>query len=406
MLDLPALRQDFQLLVVDADLGMTRCQGVDDVHILLRTRAEEADGDAEAVRQGELLLHGIAVVDVVRVEAGLILEGFPHQVAAVRGGVDQHVFRLRFQAALDDGLQVLVLQLRFLEGEIVHVNDEAVVPVLDLVDDPGEILELVLVDLDHPEAPGVVHVQDRLDAGGFSGAGVAVQEHVVRLTAFDKGLGVLDQRFLLPFAADQIVQGHVRGVGDGDQEFGPLILFLFRAYAEGLVQAEFAHAVARIEIRHHPEHLFHVRRLLNGFGELLHFFADVLVVDVLLLRQGPEILNHGEAVQAEPAFQTGEIIVEEILEDLQVALYELVHAPFARAGLFGDQGEGRFCHGQQKGEIVVPQIFVEAVHGGDVQETVDLMQDLTAQDLRLFAAFVEAAADAGQTVQDRVLANI
>ena len=118
------------------------------------------------------------------------------------------------------------------------------------------------------------------------------------------------------------------------------------------------------------------------------------------------MLNHCEAVQAEPAFQTGKIIVEEILEDLQVALHELVYAPFARAGFFGDQSEGRFCHGEQKGKIIVPQIFVEAVHGGDVQETVDLMQDLTAQDLRLFAAFVEAAADAGQTVQDRVLADI
>ena len=79
---------------------------------------------------------------------------------------------------------------------------------------------------------------------------------------------------------------------------------------------------------------------------------------------------------------------------------------FARAGLFRHQGEGCFCHGEQEGEIIVPQVFVEAVHCGEVQEPVDLMQDLPAESLRFLPAFVEAAADAGQTVQDGIFADV
>ena len=47
------------------------------------------------------------------------------------------------------------------------------VPVLHLGDDGGKILELVLVDLDHPEAVGVKLVHDGLDAGGFSCTGIS-----------------------------------------------------------------------------------------------------------------------------------------------------------------------------------------------------------------------------------------
>ena len=83
---------------------------------------------------------------------------------AVRGGIDQNIFRLLFQSALNDCLQVLVFDLKFLKGKIVHINDEFVIPVLDLRNHLVQILELMLVNLNDPKPLIIVTVQDRLDA--------------------------------------------------------------------------------------------------------------------------------------------------------------------------------------------------------------------------------------------------
>ena len=232
-----------QLLAPEQDLGVPFHQGVHDVEELLVIGLEVADGDAEAVGQGHLLLHGVVAVHVVGGHVGLIPPGLPHQMTAVGGGVDHHVLRLRLQSALDDGLQVFVFQLRLLKGQIVHEDDETVVAVLDLADDLGEVLELVLVDLDHAQALIVVLVQHRLDAGGFSRAGLAVEQHVVALPAGHEGLRVGDEALLLGLVSHQVVQVHVPGIGDGDEKLPLRVL----RDAEGLVETEFSHAHPAVE---------------------------------------------------------------------------------------------------------------------------------------------------------------
>ena len=139
-------------------------------------------------------------------------------MAAVGGRVDQDIFRFGLQSALDDSLEVFVFDLKFLEGEVVHINNEAVVAVFHFGQDPLQVAELMLVDLDHAQAPVVILVEDGLDAGGFAGSGIPVEQDVVGGPAADKGLGIGDQSLLLQFVADQIVQDHVAGGCDGDQE--------------------------------------------------------------------------------------------------------------------------------------------------------------------------------------------
>ena len=95
-----------QFVAPEQDLGIPFHQGVHDVEELLVIRLEVADGDAEAVGKGHLLLHRVVAVHVVGGHIGLIPPGLPHQMAAVGGGVDHHVLRLGLQSALDDGLQV------------------------------------------------------------------------------------------------------------------------------------------------------------------------------------------------------------------------------------------------------------------------------------------------------------
>ena len=86
-------------------------------------------------------------------------------MAAVRCGIDEHVLRLFLKSALDDRLQILVFDLKLLEGEIIHIDDELIIAVLDLRDHTIQILELMLVYLDHTEALIIVLIQYRLDGG-------------------------------------------------------------------------------------------------------------------------------------------------------------------------------------------------------------------------------------------------
>ena len=99
---------------------------------------------------------------------GIILPRLLDEVTAVGCCVDQHIVWLCLDATLDNSLQELVLDLKFFEGEIVHVDNELVVAVLDLGDDRGKILKLMLVDLDHAQALWIKLIDDGLDAGGFT----------------------------------------------------------------------------------------------------------------------------------------------------------------------------------------------------------------------------------------------
>ena len=173
-------------------------------------------------------------------------------MSSVGRRIDQDVLRLCLQSALDHSLEILVFDLKFFKRQIVHIDDKTVIAVLDFRDDALQILELVLVDFDHAESLAVVAVQDRLDAGGFAGARVAVQKNVIGHAAVYKGLCVGDQLLLLQIIADQILQLHVACGGDRNEE---LLFLIVVIDAEGLIEAEFADAVFLVKAGDDVVHL-------------------------------------------------------------------------------------------------------------------------------------------------------
>ena len=146
VVQLPLICLEKKLLLGHIDVIFLR-QGPHDVLECLLIRRAEIDRHTETVYQGKLLLNGIVCVKLL-VPVLLVFEGLPYQMTAVTGGVDQDIVRLPFQTAFDDCLQIFVFDLKFFKRQIVHVNDEAVVPVFDLSDDLVQILELMLVNLD------------------------------------------------------------------------------------------------------------------------------------------------------------------------------------------------------------------------------------------------------------------
>ena len=253
---------------------------------LVEFRRTEIDGQTEASRQGELLVDRVSPMLVVESVSVPVLEAFPHQVAAVAGGIDQNVGGLLLQAALDHRLQILVLSFEFLEAQIVHIYNEAVVASLDLADHVVQVPELVAVDLDDPKAPVKVLVGDGLNGGGLAGPRFSVEEDVVGVPALYEGLCVFHQPGLSRLVADQIVQMHMEDVLDGNDP-GPVALFGHDP--EGLVEAEPAHAVFPVEL---GDGVLHFLRAACGFqlyGKLTDPVTDPAVVDLALLRAGLKV---------------------------------------------------------------------------------------------------------------------
>jgi hypothetical protein len=153
----------------------------DDLEVPPLVGGREGYAQAEARRERELLLHGVAGVDVVVVCPALIPVGetLADQIAAVGGGVDPDVLRRLLDAALQQRLERLVLDLVLLERQVVHEEDEPRRAGPQESQHPRQRLEVLLRHLDEPQPPIGVLVQDGLDGGGLPGPRQAVEERVV-----------------------------------------------------------------------------------------------------------------------------------------------------------------------------------------------------------------------------------
>ena len=258
----------------------------------------------------------------------------------------------------------------------------------------------MLVDLDHPESPVIILVEDRLDRRGFAGAGIAVEQHVVGGASFHEGFGILDQLFLLNLIAHQIVQHHVGRGGDRNQKLRVVLLD-----TERLVEAELSDAVGPVEVGDDPVHLLPVMCALDGKAQRLDLVADALVVNPLRLADGMVVLNDREAADAQLLFDDRKIVVKELAEDLQIVFGELIDRPVVRADLLRNQREGRLRHRQQKRQIVMPEVPVKTIGRRHVQKPVDLIENFPDQLLILIGSFIEAVADVREPEQNAVLRN-
>ena len=388
-----------------------------------------ADGDTEAGHEGEFLLHGIRAVEFI-VAVRAVGPGLADQVTAVGGRVDQHVLGFGLEAALDHCLEVFVFDLELLKGEVIHVDDKAVVAVFDLGQDPLQIAELVFVDLDHAEAAVVILVEDGLDAGGFARAGIAVEQDVVGGASADKCLGIGDQFLLLQFIADQVIEHDIAGRRDGNEE---VVLSRSRVVhrscgiagrrdsragcrrhgrsrsrslpggidcvapslvdAESLVESEHSHAVIPVKTRDHCVHIVLIRCLLKLLAQRLHLLRDTVVIDSLFFADRVIILDHRKDIHLQSFFQRRKIIIKQLFENAQVIFYKVIDRAFVGPCLLGDQCKWSLCHGEQKGQIVVPEIFVKSVAGRQVQQSVDLVKNASREGLLIIIPPVKLPAD-------------
>ena len=140
---------------------------LDHGQVFVLAAAVEAEPQAEAVRQRDLLLDRLAGID--RGGAFVLDDVARHQMAPVRRGVEDDVLRPALDAAFEHGLQRLVGGVFGLEGEVVAEHDEALPRMTQQAHQLRQRFDVLAMNFDQLE-PG----------GGMRGA--------------DRGMGGLDQR--------------------------------------------------------------------------------------------------------------------------------------------------------------------------------------------------------------------
>ena len=121
-----------------------------DIVEFLLVRLAVVNGAAKAIYKAQLLLHGIGLVDALVMSYIIaVLPGLVNQMTTIAGSVNQNIARTYLKATLNDGLEVFIFCLKFLKGKVVHINYKAIIAALDLGNNSGQILKLMLINFDH-----------------------------------------------------------------------------------------------------------------------------------------------------------------------------------------------------------------------------------------------------------------
>src|SRR5467141_4492401 len=133
----------------------------------------------------------------------ILLHVLGHKLPPVRRRVDEEILGSRCNRAVEHDLERLVARgLRELERQVVAKQDKPLGPPRHLIDDIGEIDEIVLFHFDEAQALWVEFVEHGLDERGLPRATRTGQERVVGGSALDELARVLlDQR---PLAIDAV----------------------------------------------------------------------------------------------------------------------------------------------------------------------------------------------------------
>src|SRR5919107_5831066 len=221
----PAVPQEGTLLQVFCRDGQAAFSGESgyDLQVARLVGRGKSQAQSEAARKGELLLHGVAGVNVVACgTAATFGEALPDQVPAVGGRVEPDVLGRLFDAAFEERLESLVLDLVLLEGEVVDEEHETPATLAKDLEYHLHLRKIFLLDLDQPQPQVRVLVHDSLDGGGLACSRQAVKERVVGRKPGEEPLCVPDQRLPLALVGDEFGEAHRVRTGDGQESpFSP-----------------------------------------------------------------------------------------------------------------------------------------------------------------------------------------
>src|SRR5690606_15485441 len=102
-------------------------------------------------------------MDLLCLRARTIAEVFSDQVAAVGGGIDQHVIRPAFQASFQDSFQCSIVFGAVFKGEVIHKDDEFLGASAQYTDNLRKIAQMCLWNLHNTQSDIMVLIDQGLD---------------------------------------------------------------------------------------------------------------------------------------------------------------------------------------------------------------------------------------------------
>ena len=278
-------------------------------------------------------------------------------MATIGGCINKNIVRTFFQASLNDSFQVFVLNLKLFKGKVIHVNNEFIISVFDLCNQLIQILKLMLVNLNHTKSLIVIFIQDALDAGGFSGSGIAKKQTVVCFLALDKRFRVVDQLLLWNFVADKIRKAHIRNVGNRDN----LNVLSCMRNTKGLVKSQFSHSEIFVKLNHISHKFICGCSLCQTDGQLTDtipdFFVEQFIRTVRVL-----IGTDDRGIAGLKNFiKNTDIKIKQFFETDKVVFCHLVDASLYFSDNLARGRECIFFVYQQIRQIIMPEISGEAV---------------------------------------------
>ena len=136
------------------------------IKILFLARFGVIDGNTKTVDQRQFLLHGIRTMHTfILLYIVAVAPCLPDQMTSVGCRIDQNIIRFRLHTAFDDCFQEFIFNLKLLERKIIHINNELIISVFHRCNDIRQILELMLVNLDHTQALVIKLIDNGFDTG-------------------------------------------------------------------------------------------------------------------------------------------------------------------------------------------------------------------------------------------------
>ena len=242
------------------------------------------------------MLHITAVVPVLL-----------NQVASVGGRINQNVIRSCLHTAFNHCLQELILNLKLLKRQIIHINNKTIISVLNLGNHRRQILKLVFINLDHPKSLIVEFVDNRLDACRFSRTTVSKKKNIVGLLSLYKCKCILYQLFLLQLISNQIIQHNGIHIIDC-HKINPTVCS--RLNAKGFIQSKHSHAVILVKSGYTIKEFVFILCFLQPPAQSLYLLADIFIIHQFFFSNSLIIGNPAETVDPQIFLQSRKVIME------------------------------------------------------------------------------------------------
>ena len=98
--------------------------------------------------------------------------------------------------------------------------------------------------------------------------------------------------------------------------------------------------------------------------------------------------------------------MKQIDEGLKIAQSKVIDTAVSGSYLFTGKAEGIFVGNQQVGQVVLPQVLVETIVGGKLEQPLDLGEDPGAKLFPGLAVILKAAEDVAKLHQDGIRRHV